>query len=299
MVVTMMKTVCFFGDSITRRGIWLGEIVEHVYPAGTRIYNCGVSGDSATAAIDRLWCDCLSRTPDTVVMMFGMNDIGRDLYAETAVGRETDRIRRIERYKTAIRTLAGHIRAAGVELILCTPTPCNDVDQPAGTENHANNGLAVCADFIRAYATELGVRCIDFFAEMYPLLGRDAFHYPDRVHPDPHGQHIMAQIFMRQMGIIDTVDFAGTYPFAPGNQARFDVEQKLREITFIEWNLMYTERKKRFMTHADKLALAEARLAAAREQDNANGIRWYSYYLAEVENKEVYESELVRLTLTM
>ena len=83
------------------------------------------------------------------------------------------------------------------------------------------------------------------------------------------------------------------------NRARFDIEQKLREIYFIEWNLMYVERKKRCMTYADRLALAEARLAAARAADFANGIRWYSYYLAEAENKEQYESELVRLTLTM
>ncbi|MBQ8397712.1 MAG: SGNH/GDSL hydrolase family protein [Clostridia bacterium] len=294
-----MKTICFFGDSITRRGLWLGEIIEHVYPAGIRVYNCGVSGDNATAAIDRLWCDCLSRTPDTVVMMFGMNDVGRDLYADTAVGKEAERIRRIERYKASIRTLAGHIRTVGAELILCTPTPYNDAAPCAGGENHTNNGLAACADFIRAYAVEIGVKCVDFFAAMRPMLGRDAFHYPDLVHPDPHGQHIMAQIFMREMGWIDTIDLVGTYTFTAPNQARFTVEQKLREIYFIEWNLMYGERKKRKLTHADKLALAEARLAAAREKGSEREIGWYAGYLAEVENKEEYESELVRLTLTM
>lgn len=294
-----MRTVCFFGDSITRRGLWLAEIIEHLYPAGVRAYNCGVSGDNATAAIDRVWCDCLSRTPDTVVMMFGMNDIGRWLYAETAVGKEADRIRFMERCKTSIRTLAGHIRASGAELILCTPTPYNDVTPGEGSTDHVNNGLAACADFVRAYAAELGVRCIDFFGAMRPMLVHDAFHYPDRVHPNPHGQHIMAQIFMREMGWIDTPDYAGVFTMQDANRARFTVEQKLREIYFIEWNLMYGERSKRRLTHADKIALAESRLAAAREKGDERVIGWYAGYLAEVENREEYESELVRLTLTM
>ncbi len=294
-----MKTICFFGDSITRRGLWLGEIIEHICPGGTRVYNCGVSGDNATAAIDRLWCDCLSRTPDTVVMMFGMNDIGRGYYADTAVGKELDRIRFIERHKTAIRTLAEQIRSTGAALILCTPTPYNDVPPGRGADDYVNHGLAACADFVRVYAAEIGVKCVDFFAAMRPMLGHDSFHYPDRVHPDPHGQHIMAQIFMREMGWIDTIDLAGTYTFNAHNQARFDVEQKLRELYFIEWNLMYGERKKRKLTHADKIALAESRLAAAREKGDEREIGWYAGYLSEVENREAYESELVRLTLTM
>ena len=79
-----MKTICFLGDSITRRGYWIAEIFEHLKGSGTVVYNCGVSGDSASHAIPRLYTDCLSRTPDTVVMMFGMNDIGRTLYEALA-----------------------------------------------------------------------------------------------------------------------------------------------------------------------------------------------------------------------
>ena len=53
------------------------------------------------------------------------------------------------------------------------------------------------------------------------------------------------------------------------------------------------------MTHADFLALAESKLSTAREKENATQIRWFSNYLAIVENRLEYEHELVRLTLKM
>ena len=119
-----MKTICFLGDSITRRGYWVAEIFAYLRrDHNTRVFNCGVSGDSATGAIARLYTDCLSRSPDTVVMMFGMNDIGRSLYDEGAGDQTEKRDARIEAYKASIRTLAETIRSLGIELILCTPTP--------------------------------------------------------------------------------------------------------------------------------------------------------------------------------
>ena len=62
---------------------------------------------------------------------------------------------------------------------------------------------------------------------------------------------------------------------------------------------MYKERMSRKMTHADFIALAESRLAAAREADDQRRIGWYSNYLKIVENKLDYETALVPLTLEM
>lgn len=46
-------------------------------------------------------------------------------------------------------------------------------------------------------------------------------------------------------------------------------------------------------------ALAESRLAAARETGDTRKITWYETYLATVESREEYESELVLRTLCM
>lgn len=294
-----MRTVCFFGDSITRRGYWIAELFEHLRKDGVRIFNCGVSGDSATAALSRLYTDCLHRSPDVVVMMFGMNDIGRDLYNEGKTDVEEKKQQRIDRYKTSVRALADQILATGTDLILCTPTPCDDVTPDAPVINHSNDGLELCAAYIRELAKELSVPCVDFLAYLRPLLGKEYQTLPDRVHPTPESHHFMAQCFMRDMEWIREIDPTPFLPLSAENQARFDVEQKAREIEFIEWNLMYGERKKRKMTHADFIALAEERLSAAKETGDARQIGWYQNYLNIVENKQEYEGELVRRTLEM
>ena len=294
-----MKTVCFLGDSITRRGYWIAELFEHLRKQGIVAWNCGVSGDNATAAISRLYSDCLHRTPDTVVVMFGMNDVGRTLYDEGRPDESEKKQHRIEKFEASLRQLTAMISKAGAKLILCTPTPCDDVTPNAPVVNTCNDGLAKCAEIVRNLAAELSVPCVDFFAYLRPLLGKEYQTLPDRVHPTPESHHAMAQYFMRELGWITEIDPTPFLPLSEQQQARFDAEQNAREIEFIEWNQMYGERMKRKMTHADFITLAENRLAAAREAGNQREVGWYSNYLSIVENKLDYETELVRLTLTM
>ena len=294
-----MKTICFFGDSITRRGYWLAEVYRYLVKDGVRVFNCGVSGDSASAAISRLYTDCMNHSPDTVVMMFGMNDVGRSLYDEGAVDPEPRRAERIEKYKTSIRTLSDMIRRTGTELILCTPTPYNDVTPSPLPKSSVNDGLGAMAEFIRAYAEEISVPCVDFFGALRDKVGAEYQTLPDLVHPTPESHHPMAQIFLKTLGYVKEIDPTPFLPMSEAEQALFDADQRLRELYFIEWNLMYGERKKREMTHADFIALAESRLAAAREVGDERQMKWYTYYLTNVEKKLEYEAEVMRLTLEM
>lgn len=294
-----MKTVCFLGDSITRRGYWIAEIFAHWSRQGIRVFNCGVSGDKAQNAIARLYTNCLYRSPDTVVMMFGMNDVGRDLYNEGQNDAKDKKAARIETYKASVRILAEKIRMAGADLILCTPTPYNDVTPTDLIPCHCNDGLAACAAFIRDFAQKIGAPCIDFFSYLRPLLGTAYLTLPDMVHPTPESHHPMAQFFMKEMGMIHEIDLTPFLPLSELEQARFNAEQNFLEIHFIEWNRMYSERISRHMTHADFINLAKSRLDAAEKAGDARQIQWYSHYLEIVENKWEYENELIRLTLEM
>lgn len=296
-----MKNVCFLGDSITRRGYWIAEIFEHLRKKGIRVWNCGVSGDSATRAIPRLYTDCLSRSPDTVVMMFGMNDVGRDLYDEGKYGDEIEakKLARLKKFDTSVRTLVDMLKRAGCSVVLCTPTPCDDVTPGAAVVNHTNEGLARCAELVRKLAKELNLPCVDFFDHLLPRVGTEYQTLPDRVHPTPESHHPMAQLFLKTLGLIDAIDPTPFLPMNEDAQARFDVEQKAREIEFIEWNQMYEERKDLQKSHAELAALAKRRLAAARESGNEMQIRWYSNYLSIVGNRQLYEEELVRRTVEM
>lgn len=294
-----MKNICFLGDSITRRGYWLAEIFAHLRKKGIRVWNCGVSGDNATWAINRLYTDCLHRSPDTVVMMFGMNDVGRDLYNEGRTDVEEKKASRIEKFKASMHTLADMIKAAGCDLILCTPTPCDEVTPDAALPCHCNEGLAHIAEAVREMANELQVPCVDFFAYLLPRVGAEYKTLPDRVHPTPESHHPMAQLFLKTLGFIDEIDPTPFLPMDAEAQALFDADQKLREIHFIEWNQMYGARTSGKMTHADYIALAEQRLAAARESGNEMQIRWYSNYLNIVENRLEYENDVVKHTVEM
>ncbi len=294
-----MKNICFLGDSITRRGYWLAEVFNHLRKKGIRVWNCGVSGDNATWAITRLYTDCLNRSPDTVVMMFGMNDVGRDLYNEGRTDVEEKKEHRIEKFKSSMRTLIDMIRAAGCDLILCTPTPCDEVTPGAVLPCHCNEGLARIAASVREMANELQVPCVDFFDYLLPRVGTEYLTLPDRVHPTPESHHPMAQLFLKTLGFIEEMD---PTPFLPMNteaQALFDADQKLREIHFIEWNQMYNARTSAKMTRTDFVALAQERLAAAREKDDKTQINWYSNYLNIVANKLDYENEVIKRTVEM
>lgn len=284
-----MKTVCFFGDSITRRGYWLAEVFEHLRKKGTVVWNCGVSGDNATYSLQRVYTDCLNRTPDTVVVMFGINDVQR---TPDGVGEKHEA--RLEKYKRSLETLTDLLQRAGAGVILCTATPL--LDTGIGRDN---DGLARAAEIVRALAAEKGLPCVDFFSYLLPLVGKEYAMLPDNVHPQPESHHYMAQFFMKELGWIDEIDETPFLPMCEEAQARFDIDQKLREIYFIEWNQMFTYRSDHTKTHADMLALATERLSAAKEANDELKIRWYTYYLENVEKKLAYEAELVKRTLEM
>lgn len=284
-----MKTVCFLGDSITRRGYWLAEIFEHLRKQGIVVWNCGVSGDSAAGAIHRVYADCLNRTPDTVVIMFGINDVLRTPHG---IGEKEES--RLRNYTKSMRTLTEMLQKAGVDIIFCTPTPLLDTG-----DGHDNDGLSRAADIVQELAREKDVPCVDFLSYLLPLAGKEYAMLPDNVHPRPESHHYMAQFFMKELGWINKMD---PTPFLPMNeqaQARFDIDQKVREIYFLEWNQMIGERIKRKMTHADFLALAEERLNTAKAEGDETKIRWYTFFLEHFENKSEYEEELVRRTMEM
>ena len=158
-----MKTICFFGDSITRRGYWLAEVFEHLRTKGIRLWNCGVSGDNATSSLHRVYIDCLNHSPDTVVVMFGINDVGR-----TTNGISEKHEERLARYQRSMRTLTENLQKAGVDVILCTPTPLLE----AG-EGHDNDGILRCAEIVRELAREKSCPCVDFLSYLLPMAGKE------------------------------------------------------------------------------------------------------------------------------
>ena len=101
--------------------------------------------------------------------------------------------------------------------------------------------------------------------DKYEILKKDRIVKEDRVHPTELGQHYMAKIFMREMGINAHTE---NFVLDGINKERYKLEQDLRHIDFVEWNLMLEERLKRKMTHAEKIGFAKKKLAEAKEKIN-------------------------------
>ncbi len=251
--------VCFFGDSITHAGHWLRRVYEHYRERGIGIalYNCGVSGTTASRAkgarYDLLYC----HKPTDVVLMFGMNDVGRHLYdGRPATGEVIlERRMRIDTCVASIAELAAELDKAGIRLTFCTPTPYDEITPRA---EKCLTGVAAALHEVGERVTELAQRygghTVDFGGEMSGALREwylagDSMIGGDRVHPDLRGHELMAQIFLKSQGfdikIPKTPAEAAALAERPHDEwetERYRLEQEAKSNDLLDWCMYATVR---------------------------------------------------------
>ena len=87
--LTDYKRICFLDNSITAAGYWIDDIFNAyrtLFPhSHISFMNCGISGGTSGAALTYLEDDLLHWNPDHVIIMFGMNDVNRNLYTEKPI----------------------------------------------------------------------------------------------------------------------------------------------------------------------------------------------------------------------
>lgn len=210
------ETVCFFGDSITHGGRFHSYIYDYYltrFPDRTvRFVNAGVSGDSAGGAQGRLADDVAANKPAAVVVMFGMNDVGRGNYvAEPNEQQRAAQRQALERYRANMERLTARLRAEAGEprLLFVTPSPFDQtgVNDRNNNQPGCNDGLARCAEIVRELAAQNKGTVVDFHAPMtafnlerqrsdpsFTIIG------PDRVHPGAPGHLMMAWLFLKAQG---------------------------------------------------------------------------------------------------
>lgn len=197
------ERVVFFGDSITHDGryVYYLQLFQNLRRpgSGTRLLNGGISGDSAGGGVGRWKDDILPLRPDRAFVMFGMNDVGRDLYA-TATPTDVQakgRAAALARYEANLSALAALMPTSGVKTVFVTPSPYNQYSVQPERENLVacnEPGLAACADRVRALAAERHFGVVDLHAPMTALFkAHPAFVFcGDRVHPGAEGHLVMA-----------------------------------------------------------------------------------------------------------
>ncbi len=209
------ETVCFLGDSITARGTLQTNVSDYYltrFPDRTvHFVNAGRSGDSANGSLRRLQEDVIAREPSSVVIMFGMNDIGRGNYTfEPSEGQLAAQKRSMEAYEKAIKEVVARIRkeAADPKLLFMAPTPYDQTAEMEMTNLFGcNDALGRCGDIMRKMAAANSAKVLDLHGPMtalnleqqkndpkYTIVG------PDRVHPGAPGILMMTYLFLKEQG---------------------------------------------------------------------------------------------------
>jgi lysophospholipase L1-like esterase len=162
-------------------------LIEH--GAGLKIYNRGISGNKVFQLAERWDADCISRTPDVVSILIGVNDIWHKLngqYDGTVEVYERDYRALLERTRQALPR---------VKLVICEPfvLRCGAVNDKWFPDFDGYRAAAkrVAGDFKAVFIP---------FQSMFDEAAQKAppAHWAaDGVHPTMAGAQLMAQAWLR------------------------------------------------------------------------------------------------------
>lgn len=207
--------VCFVGNSITHSGEFHSNIFLYYatrFPKEkVSFFNCGIAGDVAGGVISRMDTDILIHRPTVAVVMIGMNDVNRNLYAKINEGNpeiDKKKAEALENYYKNTTKIAKLFTEYGCKLMVQLPTI---YDQTAKilTENYfgVNDALGKCAEHLKSIAPTYQASVIDYYSILktineqgqktdstYTIIGND------RVHPQSPGHLVMAYQFLKTTG---------------------------------------------------------------------------------------------------
>lgn len=188
-----VRIVCF-GDSVT--GIYYHTGGRSAYPEVIRdalaarhpegrvkVFNAGKSGHTTTNGLGRIQQDVLVHKPHLVTVMFGLNDVAKG---------------NIDLYRKNLVEIVTKCRAAGAEVILCTPNAVSETaDRPVAK-------VAAFAEVARAVAGQLSVPVADAHASLGSLREREPetwrLSMSDEIHPNLRGHRRLAETLL---GVIE------------------------------------------------------------------------------------------------
>ena len=292
--------ICFFGDSITANGLWIAEVYQAIRKkCKVKCFNSGVSGASAERAALYIHERCLSFNPDYVVMMYGINDIKIPLYKKDLEGDEENEARKknaLLTYRESYEGLIKEAMASGAKVILCIPTPYDDKNIKEEELLECRPGLEECANHLRALAEKYDCPLVDFNAVMDDMLTKRDILSKDRIHPTPEGHHVMAQIFLKETGMQDSSDFDTPFAFEEWNKERYDAEQELHLVNFVEFGVFLKEGRVERMSYEARKNIAKERYDSCEDKTGFFA-RAYSEYINKIDSYGLYMKEIIKKTV--
>lgn len=201
-----MPSVCFIGDSITAAEKFTRILVDYFvlhYPEKHILFhNVAIPGGSAALTLKNWERLVGRRAPSYATILFGMNDLKRSLYADSArptASLSQKKENAILAFEANMQKLHAHL--AGVKTLTMTPTPHDE-----SPEIHAplyagyNAALAKAGRWIRENLSPV-LDLHTLFSEAYGKGLLKTQPAPDRVHPQNVGQALIAYHILKSLGI--------------------------------------------------------------------------------------------------
>lgn len=230
------------GDSITHIGRYLFYTdlfyLTRFPKANIVVMNAGIAGDNAAGGLRRLSWDMLSSQPTIVSLLFGMNDVKRELYnsGKPSPDVEVKRAEAIDQYEENLRALAAALLDAKVQVTIYTPTIFDDTASISAPNcPGVNRALGECAKRCEKVAHELNLPVVDLYTPMNALNQRVQTQNPtativgpDRIHPQPPGHFVMAYFILKAQQV--PADIARVSIALSGGKVAETVNCKIDEI---------------------------------------------------------------------
>lgn len=202
----------FLGDSITHQCLYTQFVEDYFftrYPARRiHFHNAGVSGDTASDALDRFAEDVVPFKPMYITVLLGMNDGGYQHFNHEI----------FSWYEKGMTRLADRMDALGAVTVFMGPTMYDSriasVKPPSWVKDsphvddatkYYNAVLAFYGTWMRDMALARGAGYVDFIGPMNHHTTEQRLENPeftfirDAVHPGPDGHAIMAFELLEQM----------------------------------------------------------------------------------------------------
>jgi lysophospholipase L1-like esterase len=196
----MSKTSVFIGDSVTD----CGRLVEPPYgngyvfniaqsgrPAG-EIINVGTSGHRLVDLENRWNNDVLAHNPTLVSVAIGINEVWRRYDSNDPTSVEDFE----ERYRRVLTATKAH---GNPELILCEPFMLEVRDEMNNWREDLDPKIAV----VHKMAAEFNAKLVPFDQHFKAIAGEMAMAElaDDGIHPSKLGHQIMADLWLRTVGL--------------------------------------------------------------------------------------------------
>jgi len=201
------QRIVAFGDSTTAtRGSLkiYTRLIDTALPNAT-VFNAGIGGHNTDHASARFERDVLAKTPDTVIIQFGINDAAVDVWKTPAS--KGARVS-IERYARNLRHFVQVLKGRGTMIVLMTPNPTRwtpKLKARYGKPPYLGNDPDGFNVLLRKYAGETrkiaadeNVPLIDVYETFQQSADIDNLLL-DGMHPNDRGHRIVADLLLKEL----------------------------------------------------------------------------------------------------